>query len=314
MVDDKKFMNYDEQITFLKNKKRLIIKDDDVARLLLKRYSYFALINGYKHPFKDKSGFYKAKTTIEDIYRLYCFDNRIRYLFLQSIMEVETHIKSLMSYAFADKFGEAETAYLAATNYNYANVIYQSGINRSVQILTELLVDYKSYPYMKHQKEQHGNIPPWVIMKVLTFGNISKLYSYQQPSIQTVISKEFPGVTEGDLQVFLDLLTRFRNVCAHNERLFDYRYNKCSINNMKVHEDMNIPKKNNRYTKGKSDLFAALIALKYLLEEELFTELVCNISSAIDEVLNKTSQIQRDQLYKYMGFPADWRKIESLNL
>lgn len=307
-------MTYDEQIAFLADEKKLIINDKDAARSLLKRHSYFALINGYKHPFKDKNGFYKTKTTIADIYLLYCFDNRIRHLFLQSIMEVETHIKSLMSYAFADKFGESETAYLAATNYNYSNVVYQSGINRSIQILTDILNDYESYPYMKHQKEQHGNIPPWVIMKALTLGNVSKIYSYQQPSIQTVISKEFTGVSEGDLQAFLDLLTRFRNVCAHNERLFDYRYNKRSINNMQIHKNMNIPKKKNRYTKGKSDLFAALIALKYLQEESAFHKLVCDIEDAIDSLLKNTSQIQRSQLYKYMGFPADWKAIESLPL
>ncbi len=215
-------------------------------------------------------------------------------------MEVETHIKSLMSYAFADKFGESETAYLAATNYNYSNVVYQSGINRSIQILTDILNDYESYPYMKHQKEQHGNI--------------SKIYSYQQPSIQTVISKEFVGVSEGDLQAFLDLLTRFRSVCAHNERLFDYRYNKRSINNMQIHKDMNIPKKKNRYTKGKSDLFAALITLKYLQEETAFHQLVCDIGEAIDALLKSTSQIQRSQLYKYIGFPVDWKTIEALPL
>ena len=313
-MDDKKFMTYDEQIAFLENKKKLIINDKNTALSLLKQYSYFALINGYKHPFKDKNGFYKPKTSINDIYLLYCFDNHIRYLFLQRIMEVETHIKSLISYAFADKFGELETSYLDATNYNYSNIVYQSGINRSIQILTDILNDYESYPYMKHQKEQHGNIPPWVIMKALTLGNISKIYSYQQPSIQTVISKEFTGVSEGDLQAFLDLLTRFRNVCAHNERLFDYRYNKRSINNMKIHKDLNIPKKKNRYIKGKSDLFASLIALKYLQEKETFHKLVDNIEDAIDLLLKNTSQIQRTQLYKYMGFPENWKTIESLPL
>ncbi len=60
-MDDKKFMTYDEQIAFLEGEKKLIINDKDVARSLLKRHSYFALINGYKHPFKDKTGLYKPK-------------------------------------------------------------------------------------------------------------------------------------------------------------------------------------------------------------------------------------------------------------
>ncbi len=313
-MDDKKFMTYDEQIRFLKNDKQLIINDPKEALSLLKQYSYFALINGYKHPFKNKSGIYKTGTAIEDIYSLYCFDNQIRFILMQNIMDVEIHIKSLLSYAFSDKFGETETAYLAATNYNYQNVTYQSDINQLVQILTDILKNYNSYPYMKHQKERHGNIPPWVITKALTFGNISKMYSCQKPEIQTVISKEFNEVNEGDLEAFWDLLTRFRNVCAHNERLFDYRYNKRSINNMQIHKALNIPKKNNRYTKGKSDLFAVLIALKYLQPEKKFCALVLAISEAINRLLKNTAQIQRDQLYKYMGFPKNWNMIASLEV
>lgn len=313
-MDDKKFMTYDEQICFLENAKNLIIDNRESALALLKRHSYFALINGYKHPFKGSDGSYKSNTRIEDIHLLYLFDNRIRYVLMQSIMDVEIHIKSLLSYAFSEKYGEEESAYLAATNYNYDSAVYQGGIDRLIQILTDTLNDYESYPYMKHQKEQHGNIPLWVLVKALTLGNISKMYSYQNPQIQTKISKEFSEVTEGDLSAFLDLLTRFRNVCAHNERLFDYRYNKRSINNMRIHREMNIPKKRNRYIKGKSDFFAALISLKYLLTREKFDKLVNEISDAIDQLVKSTSQIKREQLYKYMGLPDDWHRLKLIQL
>ena len=222
-------MTYEEQIKFLSEEKGLIINDEESAKDLLKHHSYFALINGYKHPFKNKEGMYKARTTIEDIYQLYAFDNELRYILMQNIMSVEIHLKSLLSYVFSLEYGENELAYLSATNYNYGNPVYQTSINKLISILTDILGDYVSYPYMKHQKEQHNNVPLWVMTKALTLGNISKMYSCQKPQIQTKISKEFAGVSENDLESFLDLLTRFRNVCAHNERLFDYRYNKGSI-------------------------------------------------------------------------------------
>lgn len=312
-MDDKKFMTYEQQIDFLRSEKHLIIRDDSKTLSLLKQHSYFALINGYKHPFKSKSGLYKTKTSIEDIYALYHFDNNIRYIFMRNIMDIELHIKSLLSYAFSNKFGELESAYLAATNYNYSNIAYQGDINELLRILTDVVKNSSSYIYMNHQKRCHGNIPPWVIVKALTLGNISKMYSCQKPEVQTEISKEFIGVSEGDLSSFLDLLTRFRNVCAHNERLFDYRYHKRSINDMPLHKNMNISKKANRYTKGKSDLFAVLIVLKYLHSEEKFHKLIDELSKEIDVLLSTTSQIQREQLYKYMGFPSDWKTIEIAN-
>ena len=78
-------MQMDLQIQKLQNEKRLEIHDEDYAVKLLKEHSYFALISGYKEPFKDKNGLYKLHTTIEDIYKLYIFDDQLRTLFLQNI-------------------------------------------------------------------------------------------------------------------------------------------------------------------------------------------------------------------------------------
>lgn len=41
------------------------------------------------------------------------------------------------------------------------------------------------------------------------------------------------GNDEGMLVQMLDLLARVRNVCAHNERLFDYKYQKRTIGEVK---------------------------------------------------------------------------------
>ena len=61
------------------------------------------------------------------------------------------------------------------------------------------------------------------MMKALTLGTVSKLYSYLPQNIQAKVSMEFEYITENELVRMLDLLARVRNVCAHNERLFNYR-------------------------------------------------------------------------------------------
>ena len=60
---EKDFKTYKEQILLLKRKK-LIINDEVHAIELLKRASYFALINGYKKHFKADNGNYKEETKI----------------------------------------------------------------------------------------------------------------------------------------------------------------------------------------------------------------------------------------------------------
>ena len=53
---EKRFYTYEQQISHLRGK-GLIIDNEDIAMTYLKRYSYYALISGYKSIFKaEKNG------------------------------------------------------------------------------------------------------------------------------------------------------------------------------------------------------------------------------------------------------------------
>ena len=54
MNQNKPFMTYKQQIMMLKEDKKLEIEDENYAIRLLKEHSYFALISGYKTPFKPE--------------------------------------------------------------------------------------------------------------------------------------------------------------------------------------------------------------------------------------------------------------------
>lgn len=147
-------------------------------------------------------------------------------------------------------------------------------------------------------------------MKAITLGTVSKLYSFLQPSIQSRISKEFAYVNEGMLVQMLDLLARVRNVCAHNERLYDYKYRKGTIDDTKIHFNLDIKKEKGQYKKGKNDLFAVVIVFRYLLERKDFLEFIEEFDTIFQELLTKTKMIQKQQMYKYMGFPNNWIEIK----
>lgn len=306
----KPFMTYEQLIHKLKDEKKLEISDNDYAIKLLKEHSYFALISGYKSPFKQKDGTYKIHVFIQDIYALYLFDDALRTLFLQYILKIEKHVKSLISYSFCEAYGEEQQHYLNATKYNYTS-INQDDVNELITRLTKITNDPKNYPYIKHQKNQHGNIPLWVMMKALTLGTVSKMYSFLPQSIQHNVSKEFEYVHEGMLVQMLDLLARVRNVCAHNERLFDYRYQKGTIDDTYIHEALAINRKKGQYVKGKNDLFAVVIVLKYLLSEEDFSNFIKKLEEIIKQLFSDTRMIQKPQLYKYMGFTENWLDIRA---
>ena len=78
-MEDKKFLTYEQQVQKLYDKKLEISNCQEVIELL-KKYSYFNLVNGYKVPFKNKDGNYKKGTSINDIYSLYIFDDAFRHI------------------------------------------------------------------------------------------------------------------------------------------------------------------------------------------------------------------------------------------
>lgn len=306
----KPFMTYKQLICKLKDEKKLEIGDVDYAIKLLKEHSYFALISGYKGPFKKKDGIYKIHVSIEDIYALYSFDDELRTLFFKYILRIEKHMKSLISYSFCEAYGEEQQYYLNATKYNYTSA-NQDDVNDLITRLTKITNEPKNYPYIKHQKNRHGNIPLWVMMKALTLGTVSKMYSFLPQNIQHSVSKEFDYVHEGMLTQMLDLLARVRNVCAHNERLFDYKYQKGTIDNTDIHKILKIEKKNEQYIKGKKDLFAVVIVLKYLLDEKDFGKFIESLEEIINKLFQNTKMIQPTLLYKYMGFIENWQDIKT---
>ena len=73
---------------------------------------------------------------------------------------------------------------------------------------------------------------------------------------------------------------------------------------------MKIPRPNVQYKYGKQDLFAVIIALKYLLSKNDFANLIDDIHTALEKLLVDTKQLQRSQMYRYMGFPANWMEIK----
>ena len=262
---------------------------------------------GYKAPFKNKDGNYKKGTSINDIYSLYIFDDAFRHILMKYILIVELNVKSLLSYSFCEKFGENQSEYQNAMNYKYTPN-NQRDINELIQIITKQINNAWKFFYVDHQKKKHNNIPLWVLIKTLTFGNMSKMYSLQQDCIKSDIAKEFPLIKENQLSIILDILTRYRNVCAHNERLFDFKYQQSRLKTTMIHRYFNLYTNN----PSASNLFDVIIFLKYLLNEYEFSSLVEDIDFILQKLSRETNQIQKSQILKLMGFPQNWKDIIDL--
>ncbi len=302
MKQPKKFLTYEEQVELLK-KKKLKIENDEQTILYLKRCSYYSLISGYKDIFKiEKNGDYRPDASIEKIADLYVFDEYLRNIFLHKIINIEKTIKSLYSYSFCQMFGETQEDYLNINNYNYANSKYRTDINRFISTLENIIQNPEKHPYVDYNISTYGTVPFWIIIQVLTFGTISKMFTFSKEQLQSQVSREFNDIYPIQLSSMLSVLTKFRNVCAHGERLYNYKTRK-ELLDLPLHKEID-------YNGKKNDLFNVCICFKYLLP---LTEFKSFIEIVLNGLLVNTEDVLGDYYYnellKSMGFPNDWKQI-----
>lgn len=302
------FFTYEQQLDKLENDKGLIISDRAYAETMLKAISYYSLIGGYKHLFKHlASGKYQYGVTFEEIVALYYFDKKLRSIFLEYILLVERQIKSLLSYHFCEKYGENQVEYLNPANYNLTKK-NKKEIHKLVNCLSKSVSLPNKYGYIVHHVNKYHNVPLWVAMNAITFGNLSKMYQYCTSDIRTKVSQNYIGVSEIELHQFIRMIASCRNTCAHGERLFTFHIKEAGPDTV-LHRKLNIPMKKSAYTLGKHDLFAVVIALRYLIPNDEFKLFKRQVKDNITVVLKKCPHISEQQLYKYMGFPDNWDNI-----
>ncbi len=306
----KNFLNHQQQLTRLVKEKNLIVSDRAYAEEMLKQIGYFPLISSYKSPFKNPTtGKYRDGTRFEDLVYLYKFDENLRELFLKYILKVECHLKSLIAYYFTEKYGDRQAAYLNPDHY-VTSPGRRSQVLYMVDQLDRLLSEGNDSRYIEERKKSYGNVPLWVLINGLTFGMLSKLYSVLTPDLKVKVSKNFPGVNEKQLEQFLGVMTKFRNVCAHNERLFSYQANR-DIPDMPIHIKLGIGQRGIQYVQGKRDLFSMVIALRYLLPENDFKKFKRHFTLIVRHYHTYNKALSREELLGMMGFPVKWQRISN---
>lgn len=305
MREPKEFSSFDRQIEIICEK--IAIRDKDEAKEALKKIGYFQLMGGYKSLFRiPGTKKYKEGTSFEEIVSLYEFDVELRELFFRYLLQVERNLRSLMSYYFTETYGAAQKEYLNPQNYDLTKKNKYT-VERLIATL-ERAANTQDYAYINYYREQYGDIPLWVLSNVLTFGNLSKMFRVFPQSLKSKVSKNFAPLNPHQMEQFLSVLTKYRNVCAHGERLFTYK-TVDAIADTPIHQELAIEKSGNQYKYGKQDLFAVVIAFYYLLPEKDFSCFSQNLLKIIQTVSGQLIHVEERELLEKMGFPQNWGKL-----
>lgn len=308
---EKEFKTIDEQIELLQSR-NLYIENEETAKAILLNNNYYYLINGYKDLFlnrKNSTEKFNNGTTLEEIYSLYEFDRKIRIIFLEYILLIERKIDTYIAYEFSKNYGHKD--YLNPENFNY--------ISKNKELIDKFLNDinleishqYKNYNKMiSHYLDTYKYIPLWVLIRILSFGKVSKFYSFMKQKEQNNISRKF-NIKSKILKVYLINLGNIRNICAHDEKLYDIKI-KNRISSTIYHKKLKIDNKNGNYQYATRDLFSIIIILKLLLEKEQFSRFYNEIIKSIEELKKELHTISIDKVLYKMGFPSNYKKLLKL--
>ncbi|WP_234356051.1 Abi family protein, partial [Bifidobacterium merycicum] len=244
---DKPFLTLDEQVNRLKSRGLLV---DTRTRWILEREGYYSVVNGYKWPFLDegesaKAGDdrYKRGVSFHDIYRLFSFDRKLRHLVFEYTTLAEATLKTVVAYRFSAEHRDEVNPYLNPDNYA-ADKSESAGT--LIQILQKIIKapahgrqegrnrsDEQSY--LSHYQENHGGeIPLWVLTNAMTLGQTFWLYQCAPAKVRGAIAESYENlyadshrhrlpektISVKRLDAIYQRMRQFRNICAHDERLY----------------------------------------------------------------------------------------------
>ncbi|MCI8955591.1 MAG: Abi family protein [Eubacterium sp.] len=226
------YSTVEKQIEKLK-KQNLSFHNENDAKYQLQLYGYFNLIKGYRDPYiikSDNALQYRTGVSFEQITSLYILDKNIRSAVISAMLDLEEHLKASAAEVIARSFGTNEKDYLLFKNYKDKK---KSNKNFSLgSIMDKMKTTLLSgKDPVKHYREEHGTIPPWVLFKNVYFSTIINFvdlfktpereqlvsYLYDVDSLQYDISQLKTMMMDS-----LFICLEYRNLAAHGGRIYNY--------------------------------------------------------------------------------------------
>ncbi|MEK4555537.1 Abi family protein [Jeotgalicoccus sp. FSL K6-3177] len=234
----KPFKTIDQQIDILKSR-NMKFHDEESAKYMLSNIAYYSLINGYKRVFciegdngeDDFQGNY-----FEDMLQLYDFDKRLSGILFIYLSRIEETLKNTIAYQISNHHGSLEKEYIKESIFKKGDrkYYYNNGVKKYEYDNVKLVKIMKSAIQsdetpIVHYKNKHNNVPPWILVKHLSLGNLLMMYKLSNVKIKDNIIENFfrndLTIGEKERQLFSNcfkIITHYRNKVAHGYRVYNH--------------------------------------------------------------------------------------------
>ena len=206
----------------------LAVASPKEAEVFFSHNSYYRF-SAYTYIFEDPSTvlnkrshtFYTTATTFDQIKRYYIFDHKLRELTSHALRHVEVGVRTRIC---------LELAMAYADGHFYLSSIHFKSAEEHNSFLGKCYSEARrsQETFIKHYREKYETpeLPPlWMMIEILTFGQMSMFFSNLTAVNQKRVSSTF-DLSPDMLASWLASLSYTRNLCAHHSRLWNRKFTK----------------------------------------------------------------------------------------
>ena len=181
--------------------------------------------------------------------------------------------------------------------------------------------------------DNHRYLPMWVLINILTFGNVSTFYQVQKEEVQKEFSRRLelqtsnPIFKEDEINIgnIIHILGLFRNVCAHNERMYCIQvkspiddYYKSFGESLPFFSDVeacrlkkaNLNKaKSKKRRNARHGIYSGMFAISLFLNRRDLNKFKSEISKELQTLQNRISDTSYQEVIKIMGLNFNWQDL-----
>lgn len=222
MKYDKPCLSFEKQADLLIA--RGLVTDRNALIQRLSVTNYFRL-SGYLYPFRELDGDrFIAGTSLDQVWNVCRFDQRLRTLLLDAIEAVEVFTRTQLAYHFAqqhdafDYHKEECLPNLERHQFLRWREKLETQVKRSLHSKEEFIVHF-----FDQYGDEHTRPPIWTLIELMDFGAMLTFYRGVDGGIRKEIAR-YAGVPEPVFSSWLLALNTIRNRCAHHLRLWNWTF------------------------------------------------------------------------------------------
>ncbi|WP_281700086.1 Abi family protein [Cetobacterium somerae] len=215
----------EEQIEIFKNR-GMVFENEEYAKNKLSHINYYKL-KEYSLVFMENARY--ENITFEEVLDTFYLDRSLRVNLMHNIEKIEISLKTQIA-RILGSYGPFE--YLSFNIWvdkdEYCKHYIKDQEKKFKEQIRKILLERSSEIIKEFQKNFPGEdkVPIWMLIEMLTLGEVLNLYKLMAPNLKKKISKFYNIPSIEIFESWIYKIKLIRNLCAHNMKIYNLTLSK----------------------------------------------------------------------------------------